>query len=144
MDRSLLTNAHETVVRAGLRPTRQRIELASVLFAKGCRHLTAEGLHAEAARAGVRVSLATVYNTLNAFIESGLVRQVAVDGARVYFDTNVDAHHHFFDEDTGQLEDIPADRVGVARLPEPPAGADITRVDVIVRVKRKASSGAGA
>lgn len=133
----MLNNAHDLVVRSGLRPTRQRIELAGVLFAKGCRHLTAEGLHAEAARAGVRVSLATVYNTLNAFIDAGLVRQVAVDGARVYFDTNVDAHHHFFDEDTGMLEDIPADRVSVAALPDAPAGADITRVDVIIRVKRK-------
>jgi Fur family iron response transcriptional regulator len=138
MDRTALRNAHETVAHAGLRPTRQRIELASVLFAKGCRHLTAEGLHAEAGRSGVRVSLATVYNTLNAFIDAGLVRQVAVDGARVYFDTNVEAHHHFFDEDTGQLEDIPADQVAVASLPEPPVGADITRVDVIVRLKRKA------
>lgn len=137
MERSALKDAHETVTRAGLRPTRQRIELASVLFAKGCRHLTAEGLHAEAARAGVRVSLATVYNTLNAFIDAGLVRQVAVDGARVYFDTNVDAHHHFFDEDSGQLEDIPADRVAVSALPDPPEGADITRVDVVVRVKRR-------
>jgi Fur family iron response transcriptional regulator len=138
MDRSALKHAHETVARAGLRPTRQRIELASVLFAKGCRHLTAEGLHAEAARAGVRVSLATVYNTLNAFTGAGLVRQVAVDGARVYFDTNVDAHHHFFDEDTGRLEDIPAAQVHVSALPEPPHGAEVTRVDVVVRVKRRA------
>ncbi len=138
MERSALKDAHETVARAGLRPTRQRIELASVLFAKGCRHVTAEGLHAEAARAGVRVSLATVYNTLNAFIEAGLVRQVAVDGARVYFDTNVEAHHHFFDEDAGRLEDIPADEVTLAALPDAPEGLDITRVDVVVRVKRRA------
>jgi Fur family iron response transcriptional regulator len=137
MDRSAMKEAHDIVARSGLRPTRQRIELAGVLFSNGCRHLTAEGLHAEAARAGVRVSLATVYNTLNAFIEAGLVRQVAVDGARVYFDTNVAGHHHFFDEDSGQLEDIPADHVSVASLPQPPDGAEITRVDVIVRVKRK-------
>jgi Fur family iron response transcriptional regulator len=137
MDRSGMSDAHGLVTRAGLRPTRQRIELAGVLFAKGPRHLTAEALHAEAAHAGVRVSLATVYNTLNAFIDAGLVRQVAVDGSRVYFDTNVDAHHHFFDEDTGALEDIPADQVAVAALPTPPSGAEITRVDVVVRVKRK-------
>jgi Fur family iron response transcriptional regulator len=137
MDRTQLKDAHQLVAQSGLRPTRQRIELASVLFAKGCRHLTAEGLHAEAARAGVRVSLATVYNTLNAFIDAGLVRQVAVDGARVYFDTNVDVHHHFFDEDTGMLEDIPAEQVAVSALPSAPDGVDITRVDVIVRVKRK-------
>jgi len=137
MDRTATREAREVVVRAGLRPTRQRVELASVLFAKGCRHVTAEGLHAEAAQEGVRVSLATVYNSLNAFIAAGLVRQVAVDGARVYFDTNVEAHHHFFDEDTGLLEDIPAERVAVSAVPEAPPGAEITRVDVVVRVKRK-------
>jgi Fur family iron response transcriptional regulator len=137
MERTALKDAHELMARSGLRPTRQRVELASVLFSRGCRHLTAEALHAEAARAGVRVSLATVYNTLNAFIGAGLVRQVAVDGARVYFDTNVDAHHHFFDEDTGLLEDIPAEQVAVAMLPNAPEGAEISRVDVVVRVKRR-------
>lgn len=126
----------EQLAHAGLRPTRQRIALAGVLFAHGCRHVTAEALHAEAARAGVRVSLATVYNTLNAFTQAGLVRQVAVDGARVYFDTNAVPHHHFFDEGSGELADIPAEQVEVAAVPEPPSGAEISRVDVIVRVKR--------
>ena len=135
MDAAMVSSARDLVAQSGLRPTRQRIELAGVLFAKGCRHLTAEGLHAEAARAGVRVSLATVYNTLNAFIGAGLVRQVAVDGARVYFDTNVEPHHHFFHEDTGELSDIPADQIAVTDAPAAPPGSEISRVDVIVRVK---------
>ena len=136
MDAANLTAARDKVARSGLRPTRQRVELASVLFAKGCRHLTAEGLHAEAAQAGVRVSLATVYNTLNAFIAAGLVQQVAVDGARVYFDTNVDPHHHFFYENTGELADIPADQITVGTLPDAPDGSVISRVDVVVRVRQ--------
>jgi Fur family iron response transcriptional regulator len=129
------TSAAELMARAGLRPTRQRLALADVLFAKGSRHLTAEALHGEAARSGVRVSLATVYNTLNAFTDAGLVRQVAVDGARVYFDTNLDAHHHFFNEETGELTDIPAEQVAVAQVPDAPQGAEIARVDVVVRIK---------
>ena len=121
---------------AGLRPTRQRVELGRVLYAKGHRHISAEDLHAEAETAGVRVSLATVYNARHQFTEAGLLREVAIDGTRTYFDTNVSDHHHFFVEGEGQLIDMVGD-IGIDRLPEPPAGMEITSVDVVVRVRRK-------
>lgn len=131
------TKARAKLAAAGVRPTRQRVALAALLFGKGCRHVTAETLHAEAAGAGARVSLATVYNTLNAFVEAGLLRQVAVDAGRVCFDTNTSSHHHFFDAATGSLVDIPAASVRVDGLPAAPAGSEIDRVDVIVRLKPK-------
>jgi Fur family iron response transcriptional regulator len=121
---------------AGLRPTRQRVELGRVLFAKGHRHISAEDLHAEAEIAGVRVSLATVYNTLHQFTEVGLLREVAIDGTRTYFDTNVSDHHHFFIEGEGRLIDM-QHSVGIDKLPEPPDGTEVVAVEVVVRVRRK-------
>ena len=121
---------------AGLRPTRQRVELGRVLYAKGHRHISAEDLHAEAEEAGVRVSLATVYNTLHQFTEAGLLREVAIDGTRTYFDTNVSDHHHFFVEGEGRLIDM-ARGVGIADLPAPPDGMEVVAVEVVVRVRRK-------
>jgi len=119
---------------AGLRPTRQRIALAKLLF-DGCdRHVTAESLHGEALENTIRVSLATVYNTLHQFTDAGLLREIVVDSHRCYFDTNVDDHHHFFHEESGHLEDIPGDEVVVSRLPQAPAGQTVRRVDVVVRV----------
>ena len=122
---------------AGLRPTRQRLALARLLFEQGNRHLTAEGLHGEALAAGVCVSLATIYNALHQFTGAGLLRQVVVDGAKTYFDTNVSDHHHFFVEDEGVLLDIPGQGIEVSGLPSAPAGLAPRRVDVIVRVGRK-------
>lgn len=113
---------------AGLRPTRQRKELGKLLFDGPDRHITAEMLRCEAERAGIRVSLATVYNTLNQFVEAGLMREIVVDGDRAYFDTNVSDHHHFFHTDTGKLEDISGDNVVIANLPAAPEGASIDRV----------------
>lgn len=127
-------NALELLRAAKLRPTRQRLALTRLLFDKGDRHVTAEQLHGEAQMASVRVSLATVYNTLHQFVGAGLLREVVVDPGRSYFDTNVGNHHHFYFEDTGRLQDIPGDRVDVAELPPPPAGTQIRRVDVIIRV----------
>lgn len=121
---------------AGLRPTRQRIELGRILFAKGNRHLSVEDLHAEAAVAGVRVSLATVYNALHRFTEVGLLHEVVLDNGRTYFDTNISEHHHFFVEGEGRLIDVVAD-IGVDRLPKPPKGMEITSVELMVRVRRK-------
>ena len=122
---------------AGLRPTRQRNELADLLFHDGHRHLTAETLHAEAVNRGIRVSLATVYNTLHQFTNAGLLRQVMVDATRSYFDTNTTEHQHFYYEDDGMLSDIPgSESIAVGTLPEPPMGTEISRVDVVVRVKR--------
>ncbi len=119
----------------GLRPTRQRLALARLLFEGGDRHLTAEQLHSEALDADVKVSVATVYNTLHQFTKVGLLREVVVEPGRSYFDTNVDDHHHFYFESTGDLQDIPSDRLCVPELPEPPEGTRIARVDVVVRVQ---------
>ncbi len=119
----------------GLRPTRQRIALARLLFDSGAdRHVSAEQLHNEALGQSVRVALATVYNTLHQFTAAGLLREVVVDPGRSYFDTNVTEHHHFYFEDTGRLQDVPAELVELACLPRPPAGASVLRVDVIVRL----------
>jgi Fur family iron response transcriptional regulator len=123
--------------RAGLRPTRQRLALAQLLFARGDRHVTAEHLHEEAVAAGVPVSLATVYNAMHQFTEAGLLREVTVDGTRTYFDTNIGSHHHFYCEDDGSLLDIDGAAIEVAGVPVPPAGAEVDRVDVIVRLKRR-------
>lgn len=117
-----------------MRPTRQRLALARLLFENGDRHITAEALHEEALRANVSVSLATVYNTLHQFTAAGLLREIMVDGTRSYFDTNVDEHHHFFFEGSGRLQDIPVESVVVSELPPPPDGTAVSRVDVIVRV----------
>jgi Fur family iron response transcriptional regulator len=121
----------------GLRPTRQRMALGWLLFAKGDRHLTAELLYEEATKAKVPVSLATVYNTLHQFTEVGLLRQVAVDGSKTYFDTNATEHHHFFVEGEEELVDIPGTDVVVDKLPIAPEGFEIARVDVVVRLRRK-------
>ena len=120
--------------RVGLRPTRQRLALADLLFGDSHRHVTAEALHAEAVEAGVRVSLATIYNTLHQFVKVGLLDEVVVDPGKSYFDTNTAEHHHFYHEDIGRLEDIPGSAVVLGRLPEPPAGTRIGSVDIVIRV----------
>jgi Fur family iron response transcriptional regulator len=129
-------NVIELLRAAGLRPTRQRLALARLLFDKGDRHVSAEQLHSEGVQAALPVSLATVYNTLHQFITAGLLREVVVSSGRSYFDTNVTDHHHFFFEDSGQLVDIPSDQIGVTELPAPPLGTAIRRVEVIIRVAR--------
>jgi Fur family iron response transcriptional regulator len=121
---------------AGLRPTRQRVELASVLFKGHDRHVTAESLHEEVVSLGLKISLATVYNTLHQFTRAGLLRQVIVDAARGYFDTNTGDHQHFFLEEEGALIDIPGEDITVSGVPVPPAGLAVDRVDVVVRIKR--------
>ena len=129
-DKEVLGNLKQV----GLRPTRQRVALARLLFGDGPRHITAEGLHTEAIESSVRVSLATVYNTLHQFVKVGLLGEVVVDSGRSYFDTNTVEHHHFFHQDSGRLEDIPGDFVGLERLPAPPHGTRIGRVDIVIRV----------
>jgi Fur family iron response transcriptional regulator len=121
---------------AGLRPTRQRVALADLLFRDGDRHVTAESLYGEARAAGYPVSLATVYNTLHQFTEAGLLQQVVVEAARSYFDTNRGEHQHFYDEDNGALTDIPGGAIAISGVPKPPDGATIARVDVVVRIRR--------
>ncbi|HKL65259.1 MAG TPA: Fur family transcriptional regulator [Roseovarius sp.] len=123
--------------RVGLRPTRQRVALARLLHGDGKhRHVTAESLFADARAAGESVSLATVYNTLKAFCDAGLLQEVTVDGSKSYFDTNTHDHPHFFWEDENRLSDAPAGDLEIARLPKAPDGAEITAVDVVIRLRR--------
>lgn len=128
--------AAEMLGAAGLRPTRQRIALAELLFFSEDRHVTAERLFEEALAAQLSVSLATVYNTLHQFTAAGLLREIAVDGARVYFDTNVSDHHHFLIEESGELLDIREAQLAVVNLPAAPRGLRVERVDVVVRLRR--------
>ena len=123
---------------AGLRPTRQRRALAALLIGDGRhRHVTAERLFDAAQDSGAAVSLATVYNTLRSFTEAGLLTEIAVDGARSYFDTRTEDHSHFFWEEDGRLTDAPADSVEFSRLPECPAGMEVTKIDVVIRIRRR-------
>ena len=123
---------------AGLRPTRQRLALATLLVGDGQdRHVTAESLFAAVRDNGESVSLATVYNTLRAFCQAGLMQEVTVDGSKSYFDTNTHDHPHFFWEDDGALTDAPAEQLKIVQLPEPPEGAEISAVDVVIKLRRK-------
>ncbi|GAW34697.1 peroxide-responsive repressor PerR [Roseovarius sp. A-2] len=126
---------------AGLRPTRQRVALARLLVGDGQhRHVTAESLFADVQTQGASVSLATVYNTLRAFCDAGLIQEVTVDGSKSYFDTNTHDHPHFFWEDENRLSDAPADELEISRLPSAPEGAEISAVDVVIRLRRTAHS----
>ncbi|MFD0858422.1 iron response transcriptional regulator IrrA [Roseovarius aquimarinus] len=123
---------------AGLRPTRQRVALASLLIGDGQhRHVTAESLFADVQKRGERVSLATVYNTLRAFCDAGLMQEVLVDGTKSYFDTNTHDHPHFYWEDENRLSDAPAEQLEITRLPSAPEGAEIASVDVVIRLRRR-------
>jgi Fur family iron response transcriptional regulator len=121
---------------AGLRPTRQRLALAAILFGAGDRHVSAESLHREALAARIHVSLATVYNTLNQFKVAGLLREVAFEGDRTFFDTNTSNHFHYYLEDTDQLVDIGATSLEVKGLPQLPPGTEVDRIDIIVRLRK--------
>ncbi|RLQ88211.1 iron response transcriptional regulator IrrA [Notoacmeibacter ruber] len=121
----------------GLRPTRQRMHLATLLFTRGNRHVTAEEIHAEAHGEGVSVSLATVYNTLHQFTEAGLLRVLSIETNKTYFDTDVSDHHHFLVDGGAQLFDIPEGSLEMGRLPTPPEGYEIAHVDVVIRLRRK-------
>ncbi|HKZ95795.1 MAG TPA: Fur family transcriptional regulator [Hyphomicrobiaceae bacterium] len=123
--------------KAGLRPTRQRLTLGTLLFGSGDRHVSAEMLHAEALAAGEQVSLATVYNTLHQFTQARLLRELAIEGGKAYFDTNTSNHNHFFIEERGELIDIPGGSIRVDGLPDPPEGMRISHIDVVVRLVAK-------
>ena len=125
------------LARADLRPTKQRVALATLLVGDGQdRHVTAESLFEATSKSGEKVSLATVYNTLRAFCDAGLMREITVDGSKSYFDTNMTDHPHFYWEDTATLSDAPSDQLVIARLPNAPAGAEIASVDVVIRLRR--------
>lgn len=134
LDNLAIGTISEMLRDAGLRPTRQRVALGELLFASGDRHVTAEILHAEAVAAGERVSLATVYNTLHQFRRAGLLRELAIEGSKTYFDTNISNHNHFYMESDGVLMDIPGDSIHVEGLPEPPAGLKVSHIDLVVRL----------
>ena len=125
----------KTPSAAGLRPTRQRLALAALLFNGSDRHVTAERLFDEATAARLSVSLATVYNTLHQFTTAGLLREIAVDGAKIYFDTNVSEHHHFLNEETGELLDIDDGLMQLGKLPPSPKGLRVARVDIVIRLR---------
>lgn len=125
------------LARADLRPTRQRVTLAALLVGDGQnRHVTAESLFAAATATDEKVSLATVYNTLRAFCDAGLMREITVDGSKSYFDTNMTDHPHFYWEDTAEITDAPVDQLEISKLPKTPAGAEIASVDVVIRLRR--------
>ncbi|MBU2580384.1 MAG: transcriptional repressor [Alphaproteobacteria bacterium] len=126
---------------AGLRPTRQRMALGGLLFAGEDRHITAELLHAEVTREGEHVSLATVYNTLHQFRSVGLLRELAIDSNKTYFDTNTSNHNHYLIEPDGDLMDIPSDSISIDGLPEPPKGMRISHIDLVVRLVRDDDAG---
>ena len=134
------SNIPQMLRTAGLRPTRQRIGLAVLLFSRGNRHVSAEQIFEEASAANMPVSLATIYNTLHQFTSAGLMRAVAVDSAKTYFDTNTEDHHHFYHEDSGMVVDVHDADMKVVGLPDIPEGMELSRVEVIVRLKRKDSA----
>ncbi len=139
MDSNATERGAAWLSKAGLRPTRQRLGLATLLVGDGeNRHVTAESLFAAAKDIGQAVSLATVYNTLRAFCDAGLLREITVDGSRSYFDTNMHDHPHFYWEEDGELTDAPSDELEIARLPRAPGGASIAKVDVVIRLRRNA------
>jgi Fur family iron response transcriptional regulator len=125
------------LMEAGLRPTQQRIALAQLLFGQGDRHLTAEMLHGEAERSGEKVSLATVYNTLNLFAKNGMLREFGVDGSTTYFDTRTGDHHHFFIEGEGEIRDIPMTQIRIGKMATVPEGYEISRVDLVIRLRKR-------
>ena len=117
-----------------IQPTRQRREIARVLFARP-QHLSADDVLRLVNADGPRASKATVYNTLGLFARKGLIREVIVDPTRVFYDPNTREHHHFYNVDTGRLEDIDADVCAVQGLPRPPEGTVAEGVDIIIRVR---------
>ena len=126
----------QRLAECGIRPTAQRLQIATILLSAP-QHLSAEQILAVLRQHGARVSKATVYNTLNLFAERGLIRQLALDGARTWFDSNVDAHYHFHDPATGELTDVPVPEVQFSRLPAPPPGTEVAGIDVVIRLRKK-------
>ncbi|SCZ50596.1 iron response transcriptional regulator IrrA [Epibacterium ulvae] len=134
---SATETATQWLAAAGLRPTRQRVALAELLVGDGRhRHVTAESLFETAKSQGATVSLATVYNTLRAFCDAGVLQEIMVDGAKSYFDTNTHDHPHFFWEDDGRVTDAPSDQLVITKLPDAPDGVEIASVDVVIRLRK--------
>ena len=130
-----LFDAKALLQESDIRPTRQRLGLASLLFGKKNRHVTAEALHQEAKDCGLRMALATVYNSLHSFTQAGLLREVVVDAGCRYFDTNVSHHHHLLREQTGELVDVDPGKLEVRGIPDLPRGTCVSQIDVVIRIK---------
>ena len=129
-------NIQKFLEERGAKVTSQRVALAEILFSRP-QHLSADALLELALEAGVRVSKATVYNTLNLFAACGLVREVNVDGTKIYYDSTITPHHHLYNVDTGELTDLPLDAVTLTDLPELPAGTEAVGVDLIVKIRER-------
>lgn len=138
MKQSPQERSHEWLSNAGVRPTRQRLALAELLIGDGeHRHVCAESLYAAAANSEETVSLATVYNTLRAFCDAGLMSEITVDGQKSYFDTRTDQHPHYYWEADATLTDAPKDAVKFVEMPQGPEGTEVSRVDVVIRLRDK-------
>lgn len=136
---TLPMSVEDRLRKVGLRPTRQRCDLANLIFRRGDRHFTAESLQGEALSANIPVSLATIYNNLHQFTEAGLLRPLSMDGTKTFFDTNVSNHHHYLIEGENEVIDIEDGKIGISGMPEAPAGFEIAHVDVIIRLRRKSA-----
>ena len=126
-----------TLLRFGISPTPQRVEVAALLLER-TQHLSADQVLARLSGSDASVSKATVYNTLGLFAERGLVREVMVDATKVFYDSNTSAHHHFFNIDDGTLLDVPSGAVVIDHLPAAPAGTCTDSVDIVIRVRNQA------
>lgn len=135
---TVAARCEQRMTECGIRPTEQRVRIASVLLCEP-QHLSAEQILAALRTSGTRVSKATVYNTLNLFASHGLIRQLSLDGARAWFDSNVAAHYHFHDVSSGALIDVPVPDVEFSRLPPPPPGTEVEGIDLVIRLRKKAS-----
>jgi Fur family iron response transcriptional regulator len=135
---TVAARCQQRMADCGIRPTAQRVRIASLLLSEP-QHLSAEQILANLRASGARVSKATVYNTLNLFASHGLIRQLSVDGTRAWFDSNVDAHYHFHDLASGALIDVPVPDVEFSRLPPPPPGTEVDGIDLVIRLRKKAS-----
>ena len=122
--------------KAGLKPTGKRLAIADLLFDGPNKHVTAEDVMEIARRNRVRVSQATVYNTLNQFCAAGLLKRIVLDNSSTFFDTNTSDHHHLYHEDDARLVDLPALNIDMSQLPGIKTGDKVRSVDIIVRVGR--------
>jgi Fur family iron response transcriptional regulator len=131
-----IPSVDDLLQQCNIAPTQQRRQIAQILFARP-QHVSADQVLERVNQDGSVASKATVYNTLGLFARKGLIREVIVDPSRVFYDSNPTEHHHFFNVDTGRLEDIEAPQLIVQNLPTPPDGTELENVDIIIRVRSK-------
>ncbi len=124
----------DVLIRKGIKPTRQRIEIADVLFEKRT-HLSADQVFLAANRANLKTSKATVYNTLKLFVDTGLINRVIVDPQRVFYDSNTEPHYHIYDTESGSLTDVSTDKIVLLKSPSLPKGLVVDGIDIIIRIK---------